>query len=155
MNREQQRMVDEVTYDEFGGAGLDVRSLVRSFYDSLWNGWDDDAVERVLSKEFRFRGSLGQRTVGRDGWRAYRDQVRAGAPDFRNEVIELVVDGNRAAARLRYTGIHRGLLLGLDGTGRAFAYDGAAFFRARAGQLIEAWVLGDLTGLQRQLTQDE
>ena len=45
-----------------------------------------------------------------------------------------------------------GLLLGLSGTDRVFAYDGAAFFRAQGGQLVQAWVLGDLADLSRQLT---
>lgn len=125
--------------------------LVTGFYERLWNAWDDSAVEMILASDFSFRGSLGTSTEGRDGWRAYRDAVRRGAPDFYNEVIDLVVDGERAAARLRYTGTHAGELLGHPATGRRFTYDGAAFFRCRAGQLVEAWVLGDIAALTAQL----
>jgi predicted ester cyclase len=42
-------------------------------------------------------------------------------------------------------------LLGIPGTGRSFRYDIAAFFTAHDGLLSEAWVLGDLDGLRRQL----
>jgi predicted ester cyclase len=139
--------------DEPAGDGL--RELIGRFYERLWNAWDDRAVDDVLCEDFLFRGSLGQETHGRDGWRAYRDQVRSGAPDFHNEVIELVVGGDRAAARLRYTGTHRGPLLGLAGTGQRFVYEGAAFFRAQSGTLAEAWVIGDLDGLRRQLAGGE
>jgi steroid delta-isomerase-like uncharacterized protein len=125
--------------------------LVVRFYDQLWNSWDDQAVESVLAEQFRFRGSLGQHTVGRDGWRQYRDGIRAAAPDFHNEVVELVADGDRAAARLLYSGTHTGDLLGHPPTGRRFRYAGAAFFRAEDGHLVEAWVLGDLADLTRQL----
>ena len=59
---------------------------------------------------------------------------------------------DQAAARLRYTGTHTGPLLGIPATGRHFEYDGAAFFVAARGRLISAWVLGDLTGLGRQLS---
>lgn len=130
-----------------------MRGLVTRFYERLWNAWDDDAVRGTLAEGFSFRGSLGQSTAGRDGWRSYRDTIRGGAPDFRNEIVELVVDGDRAAARLHYTGTHRGLLLGLVASGRAFAYDGAAFFHAQGGLLVAAWVLGDLDSLRRQLTE--
>lgn len=133
------------------GGVRDVAALVRAFYERLWNVWDDAAVDDVLAGGFVFRGSLGQETVGRDGWRGYRDQVRAAAPDFTNEVVELIVEGDRAAARLRYSGTHRGLMLGLAGSGRSFAYDGAAFFQASGGLLVRAWVLGDLAELRRQL----
>ena len=129
-----------------------TESLVRRFYDRLWNAWDDLAVGETLAPDFVFRGSLGQQTTGRDGWRAYRDQVRRGAPDFSNEIVDLVAFADRAAARLLYAGTHRGLLLGIEATGRSFTYSGAAFFTVADGLLREAWVLGDLDGLRRQLS---
>lgn len=132
-----------------------IAELVRRFYQRLWNAWDDEVVEATLAEAFTFRGTLGNETVGRDGWRGYRDAIRRAAPDFTNEVVDLVVDGERAAARMRYTGTHRGPLLGLNGTGRAFVYDGAAFFQAHGGLLASAWVLGDLDSLRRQLTEPE
>lgn len=127
--------------------------LVHRFYERLWNAWDDGAVDQILAADFAFRGTLGTETVGRDGWRIYRDSIRRGAPDFTNEIVDLIIDGDRAAARLRYTGTHQGSLLGMAGTGTAFNYDGAAFFRARSGLLAEAWVLGDLDSLRRRLSQ--
>jgi predicted ester cyclase len=128
-----------------------IGELVERFYGELWNRWDDSAVDGTLSPGFAFRGTLGQETTGRDGWRRYRDMVRAGSADFRNEIVELLCDGQRAAARLRYTGTHTGVLLGLPATQRRFEYAGAAFFTADSQWLTSAWVLGDLDGLRRQL----
>ena len=126
--------------------------LVHSFYDNLWNRWDDALVESLLSPGFEFRGSLGTSTVGRDGWRSYRDTVRAGSADFHNTVETLVVEGATAAARLRYTGTHTGPLAGCPATGRRFEYAGAAFFTVEDGLLASAWVLGDLASLRDQLS---
>lgn len=128
-----------------------MRRLVHRFYERLWNDADDDAVETTLTADFRFRGSLGTETVGVNGWRGYRDTVLAGAADFRTEILDLVCEPERAAARVRCTGTHTGPILGLAPTGRAFAYDVAAFFRADDGKLDAAWVLGDLDALRAQL----
>jgi predicted ester cyclase len=98
----------------------------------------------------RLPGHVGE-PRGPEGWRGYRDLIRAGSSDFHNDIRSLLVDGDRAAARLRYSGTHDGLLAGLPATGRRFTYAGAAFFTARAGKLAEAWVLGDLAGLRAQL----
>ena len=125
--------------------------LVRRFYEDLWNRWDDDAVDVLLSENLAFRGSLATQTRGRSQWRSYRDGVRRGAPDFHNDVVTVVTDGIHAAARLVYTGTHTGDLAGLSATGRRFCYAGAAFFTADAGQLTSAWVLGDLHALHQQL----
>ena len=128
-----------------------MERLVSRFYHDLWNRWDDEGVEELLHEDFTFRGSLGTETRGRDEWRSYRDAVRAGSSDFHNEILDLVADGDRAAARLRYTGSHTGPLAGLPATGRRFSYAGAAFFIGDARQLTSAWVLGDLTALREQL----
>lgn len=130
---------------------MTTADLVGRFYADLWNRWDDAAVEDVLAPDFRFRGSLGETVVGPDGWRGYRDLVRGGSADFHNEVVGLVVEGPRAAARLDYSGTHTGPLLGHEPTGRRFSYAGAAFFTAAGDRLAEAWVLGDLAGLEEQL----
>jgi len=129
----------------------DVRHLVEQFYARCWNAWDDDAVDEILAEDFTFRGSLGSEMNGRDAWRAYRDEIRTGADDYHNEILALVVEGSRAAARLRYSGHHRGTLGGMAPTGRSFAYDGAAFFTAEDDRLTNAWVLGDVVSLREQL----
>jgi steroid delta-isomerase-like uncharacterized protein len=126
-------------------------ALVERFYTRLWNGWDDHAVESVLTEDFVFRGSLGTETQGRDGWRGYRDTVRKASPDFHNEVVEIVCQGDRAAARVICSGHHHGTLLGIPGTGRMFRYNIAAFFGFRDSSINEAWVLGDLESLRAQL----
>ena len=129
----------------------DTATLVRRFYDVLWNAWDDSAVAATLHPALRFRGSLGAETAGWDEWRAYRDGVRRSSPDFHNEVVDLVAHGDRAAARLRWSGTHTGTLLGIEGTGRRFCYPGAAFFTADGGLLRKVWVIGDLAALRSQL----
>jgi steroid delta-isomerase-like uncharacterized protein len=128
-----------------------ARDLVLRFYHRLWNEWDDAAVEETLAPDITFRGSLGQTTVGRDGWRGYRDDIRRGAPDFHNEVLDLIAAFDRAAVRLRFTGTHRGPILDIPETGRAFTYTGAAFFTTANGLITDIWVLGDLDALRQQL----
>jgi predicted ester cyclase len=80
-----------------------------------------------------------------------RDKIRSGSGDFHNEIVDLVVAGDRAAARLLYRGTHSGPLLGIAPTGRSFSYAGAAYFTVSGGRLAEAWVLGDLAALRAQL----
>jgi predicted ester cyclase/ribosomal protein S18 acetylase RimI-like enzyme len=129
-----------------------IAALVHRFYAVLWNEWDDAAVDEVLTEDFAFRGSLGTETSGRDDWRSYRDTIRQGAPDFHNELVDLIAYGDRAAARLLYSGHQQGRLAGIEPTGREFRYAGAAFFTERDGKLASAWVIGDLDALRRQLT---
>jgi predicted ester cyclase len=129
-----------------------IRTLVERFYADAWDRWDDRAVDELLTSDFAFRGSLGDHARGRDGFRAYRDKVRSAFPDFRNEVVEIVADAERAAVRLRCSGRHDGELFGVAATGVSVSYDVAAFLRARDVQLCEVWALGNLEELRSQLS---
>lgn len=129
-----------------------IAGLVHRFYALMWNLWDDDAVDEVLAEDFTFHDSLGAEATGRDGWRRYRDSIRIGAPDFHNELVDLIAYGDRAAARLVFTGHHHGRLADIEPTGREFRYAGAAFFTERDGRISSAWTISDLGSLRRQLS---
>jgi hypothetical protein len=58
---------------------------------------------------------------------------------------------DRPAARLLFSGTHFGYLLGHPPTGRRFSYSGATFLLTKDGLLVQAWVLGDVADLTRQL----
>jgi predicted ester cyclase len=64
-----------------------------------------------------------------------------------------VESDDRAAARARFEGVHRGELLGFASTGRRVAWTGAAFFTVIGGRLTDVWVLGDLDALRSQLSE--
>jgi predicted ester cyclase len=84
--------------------GLAGHELSRWANGNIYCRADRAVLWRAVEQVKRCRGSLGRETLGRQGWRQYRDLVRAGSADFRNEIVELVSEGERAAARLRYTG---------------------------------------------------
>ena len=74
--------------------------------------------------------------------------------DYHCQIEDLVVEGTKAFAKLRFSGVHRGLLLGHPATGRSVAWAGAALFTIDGDKIKSAWVLGDLQGLVLQLSAD-
>jgi steroid delta-isomerase-like uncharacterized protein len=127
------------------------KALVHRFYDEIWNAGDTSVVPEILAADVTFRGSLGAVRVGHAAFVDYVDGVLAALGDYRCDVDDLVADGDRVVARMTFSGIHRGPLLGVAPTGRRVSWAGAAFFTF-AGDLIgDLWVLGDLDGLRSQL----
>jgi len=131
-----------------------VPDLVRRFYGDVWNARDRSAGAELLTEDFRFRGSLGRESVGRAAFTDYVDSVHESLGDYRCEIDELVSEGESAFARMTFSGIHRGPLLGHPPTGKRVSWAGAALFHARGGRLESLWVLGDLDSLRRQLRAD-
>lgn len=131
------------------------RELIQRFYDELWNRFDKGKIAELLTADLEFRGSLGDEIVGHLEFAAYMDKIRSAFPDFHNQVEAVVVEGDRAFARLTYSGTQRGSILGIAPTGRQVTYAGVADFRFRDGKIAGVWVLGDIHGLLRQLDQPQ
>jgi len=130
----------------------DLKTLIASFYADLWNRGDATRVPALLREDFTFRGSLGAERKGHAGFLAYVASVRGALRDYRCDVLDVVAEDRRAFARVRFSGIHVGELLGYAPTGRRVEWMGAALFQAdEEGRVADLWVLGDVQALQSQL----
>jgi steroid delta-isomerase-like uncharacterized protein len=127
--------------------------LIERYYEELWNRWNPEAIEEIIAPDIVFRGSLGVSVAGKQEFARYVDKVRTAFPDFHNQIEDLFADDAKVAARLTYTGTHRGELFGMRPTGARVSYGGVALFRVREGQIAEGHVLGDVPALNRQIEE--
>lgn len=130
---------------------MSVRHLVEAFYDSLWNEVDLAIAQEILHSDVVFRGSVGVGARGRQEVCDYVTMVTAALSNYRCDIETLLVDQNRASAKVRFSGVHTGDFLGYPPTGRHVEWIGAAFFTADDDVLRDIWVLGDLVNLRSQL----
>jgi hypothetical protein len=62
------------------------RRLINRFYHEMWNRFDKSRIPALLTKDIRFRGSLGQQKNGHDEFAEYVDFIQRAFPDFSNEI---------------------------------------------------------------------
>ena len=129
----------------------DNKALVQSFYDDLWNRWDYEQINGLLTKDIHFRGSLGVVKQGHQGFIDYAEQVRKIFPDFHNTIEELIAEENTVVARLTFRGTHKGELFDRKPTGKLIEYTGVAIFHFKGKKINSVWVLGDLITLMQQI----
>lgn len=130
-----------------------VHELVRIFYERLWNEIDLGIADEILHRDVVFRGSVGVSANGRQEVCDYISMVTTALSDYRCEIESMITEGDRAAAKVRFSGLHTGAFLGHRPTGRRVEWSGAAFFTAEGNELRDIWVLGDLESLRGQLSQ--
>jgi predicted ester cyclase len=129
-------------------------NLVRAFYERIWNAGELEAASELLTTDFAFRGSLGDDLRGQEAFLDYVRAVRAALADYRCEILDCVVEGDRAFARMRFSGRHVGVMRGFGPTGREVSWLGAALFSFEGEAIAELWVLGNLIGLDAQLRRN-
>ena len=72
-------------------------------------------------------------------------------PDWREEIVELVAEGNTVAGRFRCSGTHLGEFLGEAPTGKRMEVEEVFFLRSEGGRFVDFWALEDSMGRMRQL----
>ncbi len=72
-------------------------------------------------------------------------------PDWREEIVQLVAEGDTVAGRFRCSGTHRGEFLGEAPTGRRMEVEEVFFLRVEDGKFVDFWGLEDSLGRLRQL----
>jgi predicted ester cyclase len=83
------------------------------------------------------------------------EQFRAAFPDWHQEIVELVEEGDTVVARFRCTGTQATDWQGLSTTGRAMDVDEISFIRITDGRISGIWGLEDTWTRIRQLVGDD
>jgi predicted ester cyclase len=72
-------------------------------------------------------------------------------PDWREEIVELVAEGNTVAGRFRCSGTHLGEFLGKAPTGERMDVEEVFFLRVEEGKFVDFWALEYSLNRMRQL----
>lgn len=131
-----------------------TQKLVERFYYELWNKADEAVAYEILSPDFIFRGSLGDECKGIDGFLNYMRMIHAALADYECIIDDILTTTDRAAAKLRFRGVHQGTFFQVEPTGRTLEWQGAAFFDMTEQQIKALWVLGDVDNLKLQLQKN-
>jgi SnoaL-like polyketide cyclase len=81
----------------------------------------------------------------------YVDVVTGALGQYTCDILDMVEEGHKVWAKLRYHGYHRGELLGFPATGRHVWWYGTPLFTFEGGKVRDLWVLGDVHGLLQKL----
>lgn len=115
------------------------KAMVRRLVDEVINGGDTGVLEEL------FAPALAEE-MGREF-----ATFRSAFPDWREEIVELVAEEGKVAARCRCHGTHRGDFLGATPTGKRQEVDEVFFLRLEDGRFVDFWGLEDNRARTRQL----
>ena len=115
------------------------KQIVRRLVDEVLNGRRLDAIDELFAPELAAEA------------RAWIAPFLASFPDTHMEILDVIAEGDRVAARFVCSGTHTGEWLGHAPTGRRFErIDEAGFYRFRDGRIVESWGVEDtLTRLEQ------
>ena len=115
------------------------KAMMRRLVEAINAGEEDAVVEKLFAPR-------AARRV-----KQLFAEFRSAFPDWREEIVELVAEGDTVAGRFRCSGMHLGEFLGEAPTGKSMEVEEVFFLRAKDGRFVDFWGLEDSLGRMRQL----
>ena len=115
------------------------KAMVKRMVEAINAGEEDAAVDELFAPR-------AARRVKR-----LFAEFRSAFPDWQEETVELVAEGDTVAGRFKCSGTHQGEFLGEAPTGKRMEVEEVFFLRAEDGKFVDFWALEDSLGRMRQL----
>ena len=128
----------------------DVRATMTRLYEGIREGnfdlFDELVDENVVEHE-EFPGI----PPGREGVKQFFGMMSEAFDGFRFDVEDIVVEGDKGAARVTMKGTHSGEFMGVPATGKQVSVSAIDIFRLADGKIVEHWGVTDAMALMQQL----
>jgi steroid delta-isomerase-like uncharacterized protein len=135
-------------------AASEEENLVRRFYQEVINRGNIAAVQELVAEHFLEHTPAalpGQPRKGPEAIIWFVPRVRLAFPDLHARIDDVLVDGDKVAARVTWTGTHTGEFLGTTPTGKGIRVTGLDVVRVADGKLVEHWGQIDVLAIMEQL----
>jgi steroid delta-isomerase-like uncharacterized protein len=130
---------------------MDHAATARRLYD-LVNTAQIDRFGDLLADDFVEHEELPGLAPTKDGVKSFFRAQLAAFPDLRMEVEDIVADGSKVVARVRYTGTQDGEFMGMPATGKRVDMQLVDIFRfGDDGRVSEHWGVSDQMTMMQQL----
>jgi predicted ester cyclase len=114
-------------------------AILETLIEGVWNGGRFELIPDVFAPS----AQLHMAGIELEGHEAIRDHYiapfRTGFPDLHIEVLDVLLDGDKLAMRLRGTGTHDGGYRGKPATGKRLDYTGLVVMHMAGGKIAHVW----------------
>jgi len=120
-------------------------------YQEIYNSNRLDDLPEVVAEDMLTPKIMPGVGTGLAGARKIHAMTLAGMPDWHTEIIDLIAEEDKVAARIKMTGTHTGEFFGIPATGKHVEFTGIYIARIAKGKIVDHWGEEDSVSLLTQL----
>jgi steroid delta-isomerase-like uncharacterized protein len=131
----------------------DLKAFMRRFIRA-WNKGKAAAmavIDEVYADDFVSHGGGGEETRGIKNVKKSTSETFIAFPDNHFSIDDMIVEGDKVAARYTITGTHKGEFMGVPPTNKKIKIRAIAIERFAGGKIVEEWGMDDTLSLMQQL----
>lgn len=129
------------------------KEIVQELFERL-SDQDLAVIDDLCADEFSVEITLlgtEESAIGIEGMKGMYEEYYAAFPDLRQDIVELVAEGDEVAVFLMTKGTHQGEFRGVQPTGNEINVEDAGLIRIEDGQIVDLWPQSDMLSLFEQL----
>ncbi|MEL0457517.1 ester cyclase [Flavobacteriaceae bacterium SZ-1-7] len=130
---------------------LDANRDVVKKYHEVWSNGQVNELDKILAPDFVCHFIDGIEWIGIEGANSSITSHRKSFPDWNEEIVDMISEGNKVVTRFKSTGTQLGAFNGLDPTGKKVTIYETAIYRIANGKIAEQWGFPDALSLNNQL----
>ena len=132
-----------------------VQNTLQFQHSEVWSKGNFELIASIYTEDYIGHFPGGQTVNGHDGIRDAVESHRMSFPNWNEQVLEIIVNGDSAATRYRSRATHNGEFFGVAATGNEIDILEASFYRMVDGRIAEQWAFPDVASLQRQISTNQ
>jgi predicted ester cyclase len=120
----------------------------------VWNQGKESTIDELAGPDREHPGLGPSRPAASwaGGVREFYRGFRSAFTDFKVYIDDVLAEGDKTIARVRFSGKLTGEGLGIPPTGKTFQSSAIVIVRWQNGQIVEGWNEFDAVGMMEQLT---
>jgi steroid delta-isomerase-like uncharacterized protein len=134
-------------------ANPDAGTMIRRWFDEVWNQGKEEAIDQMLAKNAKMWGinRPDVSSTGSQEFKKFYHTMRTTFSDINITLDQVVQEGDTAFARWTVTGTHSGEGPGSPATRNQLTFKGMSACQVQDGMIVEGWNVWDQIGMARQL----
>jgi len=130
---------------------LTPESVVREWFDRVWNNLDESAIDRLMSPDGIVHGLGPAPLRGPAQFKPFYQTLKSALGGIRVDIERVVVQGDTCAVLCHVVARHVGDSLGAPATDRPVDFYGMTMARVQNGKLVEGWNSFDFLTMYQQI----
>lgn len=126
------------------------RDIVKK-YHKVWSDGQVADLDKIMSPGFVCHFINGLEWKGIEGAKNAISGHRKSFPDWNEEIVDVIAEGDKVVTRYKSTGTQQGKFNELDSTGIKVTIFETSIYRIADGKLVEQWGFPDALSLNNQL----
>lgn len=127
------------------------KAVVRQFNKEVIEEGNRESFDTLMDQDF-INQTAPTAANGAEGmWNTFTNILRPAFPDLRVEIYDQIAENDKITTRKAIIGTHKGVLMGIEPTGKQIRIEVIDIVRLKNGKYVEHWGINTLQNLIMEL----